>query len=57
MQRVSSHDMHTNGMPDMKRLSLNRNAPQRPGANANYAGVLIVWDRLFGSFTPEGLPV
>ena len=35
MQRVSSHDMHTNGMPDMKRLSLNRNAPQRPGANAN----------------------
>ncbi len=25
----------------------------RPGANANYGGVLIVWDRLFGTFRPE----
>lgn len=26
----------------------------RPGANCNYAGVLIVWDRLFGTFREEG---
>ena len=23
----------------------------------NYAGIFIVWDRLFGSFEPEGAPV
>lgn len=26
----------------------------RPPGNCNYAGFLIVWDRLFGTFTPEG---
>jgi sterol desaturase/sphingolipid hydroxylase (fatty acid hydroxylase superfamily) len=27
-----------------------------PYLDKNYAGVLIVWDRLFGTFTPEGEP-
>ena len=26
----------------------------RPGANVNYAGVLIIWDRMFGTFRDEG---
>jgi sterol desaturase/sphingolipid hydroxylase (fatty acid hydroxylase superfamily) len=26
----------------------------RPPGNCNYAGTLIIWDRLFGTFTPEG---
>lgn len=52
--------IHTETIGDLGPLEYILNTPShhrlhhRPGANVNYAGVLIIWDRMFGTFRAEG---
>ena len=52
--------IHTEVVGSIGPLEMVLNTPShhrvhhRPGTNANYAGVLIIWDRLFGTFISEG---
>ena len=52
--------IHTETIGDLGPLEYILNTPShhrvhhRPGGEANYAGVLIIWDRFFGTFRAEG---